>query len=550
MDNTYGEFQGTDLDPSLDFDFDDEEENDLLPILGLAALFASIVGGILVLAGRRREPSAAEQVQDALQAAAEAGGKNGKKAVKAISEAASDVKLGDLLDTAMEKARGISTNGDVNAAIKDVRKRAAKVADSDQLRDLLKQAQEKAREAGKRGAQIASDVDPAEAATTARDRVAEAVAGLGLVKILQDAVEKASQAAKNAPDIADTASDVKRRAEKALDKSPLSDIDTDQAGKFLDSLKERIVEAIDQVRNEVAPKAVDTLSTSVVPAAQGAAQTVAQRVKEDVIPAAQDAVERLRSDVIPSAQERAGQLADEYQVGPRARKAAEAAKSGAGTFSELLKGLGLAVGAKIVDELLPEAKNVGMKAARKAREDVIPAAADTAGQAATRVKEDVLPKVGDVASQTPGMLGDLLEMAREKVGEAMDRSQPIASEAAEAAGKAAETAKARAKDLSKASKELSKSTKDKSRGVKGAVSGAVGSAVDATTYATRETTGILFWLAALGALILLVFVPDRQKQEELWNNVRQFLGEVGEMWRDLQGPEYDELDTVADADTL
>jgi hypothetical protein len=292
------------------------------------------------------------------------------------------------------------------------------------------------------------------------------------------------------------------------------------------------------------------LSTSVVPAAQEAAQTVAHRVREDVLPAAQEAVEKLRSDVLPGAQERVGKLAEDYEVVPRAKKAAEAAKSGAGSFSDLLKGLGLAIGAKVVEELLPEAKTLGSKAASKAREEVIPAAADTAGQAAARVKEEVLPKVGEVAAQTPSMLGDLLEMAREKVGEALDRSQPVASEAVDAAGKAAETAKARAKDLSKASKEVAKASKGKSKGVTGAVSGAVGGAVDATTYVARETTGILFWLAALGAVILLVFVPDRDKQEEMWNNVRQFLGEVREMWRDLQGPEYDVIDTFSENDTV
>ena len=90
-------------------------------------------------------------------------------------------------------------------------------------------------------------------------------------------------------------------------------------------------------------------------------------------------------------------------------------------------------------------------------------------------------------------------------------------------------------------------------GVTGAVSSAgrgvkrgVGGAVGATTHATREFTSILFWLGMLGGLVLLVFVPDREKQEEVWNNIRQFLGEVREMWRDLQGPapEFDETTSV------
>ena len=34
------------------------------------------------------------------------------------------------------------------------------------------------------------------------------------------------------------------------------------------------------------------------------------------------------------------------------------------------------------------------------------------------------------------------------------------------------------------------------------------------------------WLTMLGGLVITVFVPDRDKQEELWNNVREFLGDA------------------------
>src|SRR6266550_3423731 len=101
MENTYGEFQGTELDPSLDFDFDDDEVNDIVPVLALAAVVAAIVGGILVLLGRRRQPTAAERAQDLLEQA----GKGGKKGLKAASKAVEDARLGDLLDEALERAR-------------------------------------------------------------------------------------------------------------------------------------------------------------------------------------------------------------------------------------------------------------------------------------------------------------------------------------------------------------------------------------------------------------------------------------------------------------
>jgi hypothetical protein len=79
-------------------------------------------------------------------------------------------------------------------------------------------------------------------------------------------------------------------------------------------------------------------------------------------------------------------------------------------------------------------------------------------------------------------------------------------------------------------------------GIGGGISSAgkgVKGAVGATTHATREIGAIFFWLSMLGGLILLAFVPDKEKQQEVWNSVRQFLGELREMWRDLQGEDYE-----------
>ena len=83
MDSTYGEFQGTDLDPSADWDFDDEfeeEGNDLLPILGASALLAALVGGVLVIVGRRHNPTPEERIQEVVSQLE----KSGKKSVKAV----------------------------------------------------------------------------------------------------------------------------------------------------------------------------------------------------------------------------------------------------------------------------------------------------------------------------------------------------------------------------------------------------------------------------------------------------------------------------------
>jgi hypothetical protein len=88
-------------------------------------------------------------------------------------------------------------------------------------------------------------------------------------------------------------------------------------------------------------------------------------------------------------------------------------------------------------------------------------------------------------------------------------------------------------------------------GVTGAAS-AVGhgarTAASATGHAARESVGILFWLAALGGLILMVFVSDKERQKEIVNGILQFFNEVREMWTDLQGPDY-APETAEEGDT-
>jgi len=516
MDETYGEFQGTELDPSLDFDWD-EEENDLVPILGLAAVVAAIVGGLLVLLGRRRQPTAAERAQDVLESAT----KEGRKGLKAATKAVEGAQLGDLLDEALARAGKVAKNG--------------------HLVDLLEEAR-------KRAADIASQVDVGEVTSGARKGAlaAAAVGGAGAASLLQDALERAKEASAriDVSDLGKQAGKARKRAIKAASEVQAPQIDTENAGKVLDDLKARLAEAIESVRNEMAPKAADVLKSEVLPAAQHRVEDVARRVREDVMPAAQDAVGRLREDVLPAAQERASHFADEYEVMPRARKAATATAAGAISLGGLLRTVGMAVLERVMQDVLPQASKMGKQAVTMAREDVIPAAAETAGEAAKKVRKDVLPRVGDAASHTPDMLADLLQMARERASEAIDKAQPVV---AGAAGKGVHAAAGGvgvlASGLNRGGKGAGGAVTSARRGV----TGAVGGAVDATTYVTRETTGILFWLSMLGGLILLVFMPEREKQEELWNNFRQFLGEVREMWRDLQGPEYDfegETDTV------
>ncbi|MEO8288765.1 MAG: hypothetical protein ABI670_20285 [Chloroflexota bacterium] len=523
MDSTYGEFQGTDLDPSVDFDFDDDfedEGNDLLPILGASVLLATVVGGVLVAVGRKRNPTPEERIQEIVQQLEKRGKKGavqlekrGRKGVQAVTSAVEDGKLTDLLDQALTYTRHRAADAgqafeesnlsdSLQDALSRARKAAAKLDIQDTTADLTKSVRKSVRRGMKKAARDMRDFD------------------------LSGAVDGARKAAGNVD-----LGDVRKRAEDFV--SSVRDGDTDPR-ETLSNLRARAVEAVGAVRDDLAPKAYESL-------------------KSDVIPAAQDAMGRVREDVIPAVQERVSQILEDAHVDERAKKGAGTARKGVESLTDVLKGLGLAVLTKVVDEVLPEAKKMGGRAVDTAREDVIPAVADTAGAAATRLREDVLPKVGEAAENAPDVLADLLGMARERVDGLLERAQPVAADAVEYGKHRASDMADGLRDgrhgiggvISSAGGSLTGAVSSVGDGVTGALSsagsgvkGAVGDAVDLTTHATRQLTAIMFWLSMLGGLILLIFVPDRDKQKEMWNGVRGFLGEVREMWRDLQGEDY------------
>ncbi len=488
MDNTYGEFEGTDLDPSTDLDFDfEDEQGDLIPILSLSALVAAIVGGILVLLGRRRKPTPQERAEEILSEAR----KRGRKGVKTASKAVAGAGLADLLQGAIGKAYDAAGNIEVGDVISEVGKKARK---------------------------------------TTRD--------VHLSSMLGDAIDLARKAASNV-DVGDTAKGAKKQAERVADAVSSvrpGDLDTKGIEGVLDVLKHRLSDAIDSVRGDIAPSASDRLKSDILPAAQGVVEDLTRKVREDVV---------------PTVQERASKVASDAEVAPRARRAASAARGGAISLADVMRGVGMAVMGKVIEELVPGAKKMGGLAYRTTRDELVPLAAHTAGDAVHRVRGDVLPKVGDVAGQTPDLLSSVLRMALNKAEDSMGKAQPVASDAIEygkqRAHEAAEFGLHRAHDVAhgvrSAGKGAGGALSSGGRGVKGVVGGAVG----ATAYATKETTGILFWLSMLGGLILLAWVPDREKQREILNNVFQFLGELREMWDDLQGVEESEPDALPDS---
>jgi hypothetical protein len=545
----------TDEFDDLDFDFEDED-NDLVPILSLSALFAAVVGAILVLIGRRRtrEPSPKERLEDVLAETR----KLGKRGAKAASKAASSVPVGNLTSL-LGDAIDMATHAARNVDLGDVAKGARRATRNVKLGDMLSDALDQVREA-------ADNIDVADAAKTGRkeagrlfSRARDAAENVDVGDIARDVRKQAEgvlsgvrDAGRNV-DVAGAAASVGKRAGEMV-----SNVDIDRKGveSLLDTLKDRLGEAIDSVRNDIAPKAADRLKSDVLPAAQDAMETVAGRVRDDVLPAAQDAMERVRDTVGPVAENvslgRAGKFAEDLEVGRRARTIASAAGRGTASFGEMVRDVALAVAAKVLDDVLPQARKAGGKAVTYTREEIIPTATQTAGDAAHRVRDDVLPRMADMASQTPDVLSDLLSMARERVEDALDKAQPVAADAMEygrhrasdaaifgrhRAAEAAIFGRHRAADVASGARKAGAAGGSAAAAAGRGVSGAVGTAVGASVSFTKETTGLFFWLSTLGGLVLLVFVPDKERQAEIWHNTRQVLNEVREMWHDLQGSE-------------
>jgi hypothetical protein len=532
MDTTSNEFEGTELDPTVDYDFEDfyDETNDLLPIIGASAAVAAVAGAVLLLAGRRHKDTPQERIQEIISQVE----KSGKKGAKAIGSAVDDAHLSDLLSEAIAKARRAS--GDAAGAVQ-----GAKLADT--LDEALTRTRRALTRLDVMDAVGGLSKDAQKGLKRNMKKASRNLDSLHLDEAVGDAVKKARRAASNV-DLADAVDTARKRAGDLAGNVRDIDIKRDDAISLLETLKERLTQVVETVREDLAPKAID--------AAQGAYSNVSDTVRKDVLPAAQDAVDRVRDDVLPAASDRVSQFVDDNELDRKAGKAASAVKSGAGSLSDLVRGLSVAIMHKAMDELLPDAKKAGKRAATTAREEVIPAAAHGIGQAAQKVQDDVLPKVGELASQAPDVVGDMLKMARDRVDDLLHAAEPVASDALDAAKKGMGSAADRAGDAAVYAKhraeDLAGGLRQGKGNVTGAVSsvgtgvrGAVGGAVDATAHATREMTGILFWLSMLGGLILLVFIPNREKQQELWNGTTQFLSELREMWRDLQGTDVEEL---------
>src|SRR5207247_1777638 len=98
-----------------------------------------------------------------------------------------------------------------------------------------------------------------------------------LVEALDKAREACSRIDIDTSGVGDAAREVQKRAARVASNGHLPEIDVDRAGGFLDDLKQKVVEAIEAVRTDIAPKAMDTLKEDVLPTVQETAQQVARR---------------------------------------------------------------------------------------------------------------------------------------------------------------------------------------------------------------------------------------------------------------------------------
>ena len=501
-------YTGTEYDPALDVDFDledfDEDNGDMLRLAGIGFGVAAAVGGLAwFLAHRRHRATGVAAVAERVTTTAAAGGKE-------LQQLAADLSQVDVQDL-----------------IKELRKRARDLHLEREMAGTLDLARKRAQTLAREGRQAVEDVDLPGAGDRAR-HVAE---------------------------------DVRQH---------VADLDAGELHKVFAEYSERVVGAIESLREDLAPAvrhraadAADVIDEG-LPKAREAARAAAGRLH--------DVAERGRAQGAHLIEEQA----------PRARKAASEAGGMAGKLRDLLKVVALQVVEHLLTEVLPAARKRRAEMADRAKEDGLPFVRERAADAVERAQHQTMPFLRHRAA-------DVIERLRD------DALPFVRHRAADAAGLAREEVAPRVRQATEAVTDRLSDAADAVRPAvnglvaDGAVAGAtahVGDAVQETVarvadavdtvkegvtagvvsvghragtvarqtgtttrYLTRETTGIFLWLALLGGLILLVFVPDREKQAELWRTLQRLMTELRQMWTDFQGSEFagpDEADAFSE----
>lgn len=538
--NADNDYTGTELDPGLDLDFDfddeDEEQDDLIRIVGVAAGAAALLGGIMLLLSRRQKKHGLEAIVEQVSNQADDLGKALQK-----------VDLSGLLDQARSRANDVAGNVDLSdlstqarRAARRAAKQASDAAGNVDLSGVGDQAQKIAKRTAKRAGQAADDFDLQEALDDLQQRLAT---------IEREGRRQARRAGK----------EVSKRASN-VDTDQISSDIGDQISKIWETVSSRAKDigwedAFNEAQHQVntltktARKQVAKTDLSgasdLLDTLRGRVGDAIDSLRDDVLPDVQD---RIESDVVPGAKEIAKKARKRGEkiakdATPVARKAADQAGGFSSMLGDLIGGLALQAVEHLLSDVVPQAQKGGKQAGAVLRDQTAPWVRHRAGEARDFARDEVAPRVGDAFSNAPGaakkaadtagpVVSDTLSNAASMLSDALDKARPSLSKAADKAGSA---------------------VSDSGSGIGGAIStiggkagGAVGATVDTTKYLTAETSRILLWLSMLGSLVLLVFVPDRDKQREIWANVQGFLGELGDMWGDFSDKDFADDDEDAE----
>ncbi len=508
---------GADADVDLDFDLDDEdfddEDSDLMRIIGIAGGVAALIGGLLIVLGRRRETPTERMLKEVRHA--------GKDAGKALQ----NVNLGDLLGEARDQANRRLRDANLNDLARNVRHQGS---------DLVQGAQK-----------AAGNLDLESAISELGQRLgtieSEGRRGAGRAR-------KEAQRAFNDLDLSGLPDDVSSRLSDVWDNVTVRAKEigwrdaVDEAGKQVRQLNRQARRAGRNLDLSGLADLFDSVREQLGNAGAGVQSTLESDLLPEARKQARAAGEAL-SSLTGEARKRGGDLADEYA--PQAKKVAEKAAKQAGGWTDqagtILQAVGMEILQRVLNDALPGAKKAGERVAETARDDTFPWLRHRAGEARDRVRHDVAPRVRDFAGEAPG-----------RVRDAVDTARPVVSDTLSSVGDSVARMRPKVGDMLETGRDKAgEALHSSGSGVGGALTtvgrkagDAAGAAVGTTKYVTGESSRILFWLSMLSGLILLVFVPDKQKQQELWQNMQEFLGELRSMWGDFNSDEF-----ASDADS-
>ncbi|MGN6813280.1 MAG: hypothetical protein ACTHMP_20630, partial [Thermomicrobiales bacterium] len=156
----------------------------------------------------------------------------------------------------------------------------------------------------------------------------------------------------------------------------------------------------------------------------------------------------------------------------------------------------------------------------RVRSDLAPLVVERVG----RVREDVVPQVTDAASKAASRVAEAATTGRAALkdfasGDAMGQASDFAG------------------DLGKATQRVARDTRDAAQRGGRQVADVAGSAASATASGTKNLFLTLFWLVALGGIVLYGFL-NKEQRDKVFSTANSIYAQGKELVRDFQG--YDE----------